>query len=412
MKFTTVVALVISLCLGGLLAGCTSKDTPAVACQVIDMTGDEVDSIPSLAGLIDTLYYRRLHIPSEYQEFSKHPVVRLTNNYILLSLTIFQRGVYCLVYDRHSGEYKGKIEAVFKKRAGQTHFYNLTPDLLIHTYADEDYLYFSGYTKYPGQNKKNYWYKWDLNTLEVKDSFPYLSSPLEHLSLFNKSTIVKHLFNESGHERVHLSFINSKGETEKEILHHQKYVVTRPTYGIDPLEFSAYRKDGAFHYFDSNSDTVFRVSDKYAISPVYYFKQGTRKRPYYFTQRSTPKEIGRASLKYYLIRNVKENSRYLFYECFYKRKMHAYLWDNRTQKLFANASGRIYNDVDGGMPFWPLTITEKDELVSFFFPFKHEQYCIDHPDREIKNPAAHQRLNSLMKDVSENDIIVSIAKFK
>jgi hypothetical protein len=74
------------------------------------------------------------------------------------------------------------------------------------------------------------------------------------------------------------------------------------------------------------------------------------------------------------------------------------------------------NDLDGGLSFWPRYYNEPEgEVVDVLEAYEMkelltEEYFAAHP---AKNPAAHERLRTLLKDLDETDNpVIVIAKLK
>ena len=75
----------------------------------------------------------------------------------------------------------------------------------------------------------------------------------------------------------------------------------------------------------------------------------------------------------------------------------------------------LFNDLDGGLSFWPRYYTSDNELIDVWQSYEMkelltEEYFAAH---EIKNPQAHQKLKELLKNLDEEDNpVIVIAKLK
>jgi hypothetical protein len=75
----------------------------------------------------------------------------------------------------------------------------------------------------------------------------------------------------------------------------------------------------------------------------------------------------------------------------------------------------LINDLDGGLSFWPRHYTSDNELVDIWQAYDMKGFLTDEyfAAHQIKDPAAHQRLKTLLQYLKEDDNpVIVIAKLK
>ncbi|MDR2232026.1 MAG: 6-bladed beta-propeller [Tannerella sp.] len=92
--------------------------------------------------------------------------------------------------------------------------------------------------------------------------------------------------------------------------------------------------------------------------------------------------------------------------------------NQQTQLLDTDPISRLsglINDLDGGLSFWPRHYTSDNELVDIWQAYDMKGFLTDEyfNAHQIKDPAAHQRLKAIVKELKDDDNpVIVIGKLK
>jgi len=171
---------------------------------------------------------------------------------------------------------------------------------------------------------------------------------------------------------------------------------------------------GAFFYYEKNklfikeffNDTVFQVTTNKLI-PTIEFKSGKYSAPFFekhkfdFTQ-------------YHNIQTILETEHLIFFELYFKKRGYYCYFDKRTNQVkipnYKNLQiNGFENDIDGFMPFFPTSISNRNELIGFLEPYKIKKWFDENPDKAVKLPPHLQKLRNIKE--SDNPVVM-IVKLK
>lgn len=171
---------------------------------------------------------------------------------------------------------------------------------------------------------------------------------------------------------------------------------------------------GAFFYYFNNelsikeyfNDTVFRITTNKLI-PGFVFKSGKYSPPF-FEKHSFD------YTQYHIIRYILETEHLIFFQLYFKKRGYFCYYDKRTNQVtipnYRNLQiNGFENDIDGFMPFHPISLSNRKELIGFLEPYKIRQWIAENPDKAAKLPLHLQKF----KNIKETDNpVVMIAKLK
>lgn len=240
---------------------------------------------------------------------------------------------------------------------------------------------------------------------EYNDGFEAPSFPINYTWLDNK--IVFYFVDMIGTEKKRLMIINEEGEI---LIVHPKYKYFTEKQG---MAVSSY--DSQFYHFKNNlyfkedySDTVFMVSEKLLI-PQMVLHLG-KYRPSYESKWMTAQE--RKKLKYERIglRKLIETESFLIFEFYSQKKYFQGVFNKNTNILkIAEKGSGIKNDIDGFIPFSPVSISTDGYLIGYIDAYKLLAWFIQNPEKASKLPSHLQKL----KNINDMDNpIIMIAKLK
>ena len=181
-------------------------------------------------------------------------------------------------------------------------------------------------------------------------------------------------------------------------------------------EFNFYRYHDDLYYKNMFNDTIFRIKDM-KLHPVWVFDMGN-----YHLPRSIMANINTSReeiIKYNWMQNVFEADPFILFSLTRERGDSTFVYDKHKSQVFViqkelNLKG-FYNNIDGGMPFWPTHINQKQEMVSFLYPYEMKEMLTNDyfKQKSINDNNAHLRLKELLSKVNDEDNpVVVIAKLK
>lgn len=145
-----------------------------------------------------------------------------------------------------------------------------------------------------------------------------------------------------------------------------------------------------YHYYDSLSywefqyDTIYRVIDEKRVIPRYYINPGKDKMPFELLLKS---EISSNKTDAYVkIWRFIETKRYFFFRVGHKIHLKHIIYDKYNHQgynvLFSqNETKYVFfeNDIDGGLPFWPLGNVNGNKVFSLFYGNELKDYLKKSP---------------------------------
>ena len=177
-----------------------------------------------------------------------------------------------------------------------------------------------------------------------------------------------------------------------------------------------YRFDNHIYYKNLFNDTLFHIV-KNIIQPHYIFDTGKHSPPY--DLKSNPNNVFEQLYNYYQIYPILETDPFIFFSVHYEKKDSAFLYDKHSKKTVKLKNGEkgkgFHNDIDGGLPFWPDYVNNRQELISHYWPFDLKETMFDYEihSYSIRNNEAHEKLKRMLNNLKENDNpVVVIARLK
>ena len=251
---------------------------------------------------------------------------------------------------------------------------------------------------------------------KVTRYFPNAPNTSPATAYVSDSILVLGVRNFSGNAINQLVFTNQEKVIDS-IPNYQFFKPNDPNAsGASGFEFYFYRYRENLYYKNLFNDTMFHIKDR-KLHPAWVFDMGQ-----YHLSRSIMANMNtfrQESMKYNSLQNPLEAEPFLLFSITRERGDSAFLFDKRKGEVFVIQKEQklkgFYNDIDGGMPFWPTHINRKQELVSFLYPdemkemLKNEYFA----RKNIRDEAANLRLKELIRRLKEEDNpVVVIAKLK
>ena len=161
---------------------------------------------------------------------------------------------------------------------------------------------------------------------------------------------------------------------------------------------------------EAKFDTLYYISVEGKIEAKYLFDL-TNKTPQnlFFVQ-----EYDDALTKYSSYSLIIETDKYIILRILHRSQFYLYFFNKNTGKLLKQNTNmlkqNIYNDYDGGLPFTPRGLADKDVIFAIQSPSKIKEK-LENPDNlMIKNTAAYSYIKDLTKDaeITDNPILVFV----
>jgi hypothetical protein len=177
-------------------------------------------------------------------------------------------------------------------------------------------------------------------------------------------------------------------------------------------EFWFYKYDNQVFYKNLFNDTIYQIVNM-TLHPKWVFNKGQYSPPLHPIK--SPQDGNMLLANYYQLLPIFETDAYLFFSLEHREVHNVYLYDKQKKELILLSKDidtmGFYNDWDGGLSFWPVHVSEKQELISFVRP--RELINNRNKKTDIRNRDAANRLNTLIDNLTTSDNpIVVIAKLK
>jgi len=239
---------------------------------------------------------------------------------------------------------------------------------------------------------------------KVSRRFPsVLASNPTYLS---DSILVLGVSNPKGDAINQLVFINTEKVVDS-IPNHQFFNLHDPSvYGGIGSDSYFYRYSNDLYYKNLYNDTIFRIIDR-QLHPAWKFDMGRYSLP--ISIRANIESLRKDARKYNQVHTILETDPFMLFSIFSERGDSAYIFDKRKNQTFILQKEQrlkgFYNDIDGGLPFWPIHINLKQEMVAFLYPFTMKEMLTDDyfGRKTIRDKAANLRLRELIKRLDDED---------
>lgn len=191
-------------------------------------------------------------------------------------------------------------------------------------------------------------------------------------------------------------------------------IVNLPNYQVAPSDggsFSFWMPNAWFFQYNDEvfftelfNDTVYTVKTS-EIAPRMVLGLGHFLPPY--EQQNSSKLSSGFTNKYFMLRNMFESDRYIFYSFKYKENIYTAVYDKKMSVSALSKNGGFYNNIDNFISIPLSSINISNELVGVIYAHEIVQWF-------KSNKSTNLAYNlELFKNVSENDNpIIAIAKLK
>ena len=251
---------------------------------------------------------------------------------------------------------------------------------------------------------------------KVTKYFPFVSSTSPR-AYVNDDLLVCGVSNTRGDAINQLIFINQETIVDS-IPNYQFFKLQNPNvFGrLSGYEFNFYQYHDGLYYKNMFNDTIFRIEDR-KIYPAWIFDMEQYRLSH--TIMADMNTANQERHKYNWVQTILEADPFLLFSIVSERGDSAFVFDKHKSQVFIMKKEQqlkgFYNDIDGGMPFWPTHINRKQELVMFLYPYQMIEILTNEyiARKNIRDEAASLRLRELVRRLEEEDNpVVVIARLK
>jgi len=168
---------------------------------------------------------------------------------------------------------------------------------------------------------------------------------------------------------------------------------------------------GAFFYYNKSklflkeffNDTVFQVTTNKLI-PTIVFNSGKYSPPFLEKHKFD-------YVQYHNIQTILESEQLIFFQLYFKKRAYYCYFDKRTNRVmipnYKNSQFNGFeNDIDGFMQFYPLSVSNRNELIGFLEPFEIRQWFDKNPEKSKMLPPHLQKLRNIQE--SDNPVLMLV----
>jgi hypothetical protein len=186
--------------------------------------------------------------------------------------------------------------------------------------------------------------------------------------------------------------------------------------GTGPTTDEFLRWDGKLYFKDPLNDTLFQVT-KDVLLPRFVFKSDKYSFPYGLQYKLYAERTYTKYDDYFFIKEMFENSGYLFFQLWYQKTFYTGFYDKKTKKTELCDGLTSYNyryiglkdDINGFMAIVPFRFTPKNELITAFDGIRIKKWVDQNPE-QAKN--LEKKFNWLKGIDEMSNPVIFIAKSK
>ncbi len=168
------------------------------------------------------------------------------------------------------------------------------------------------------------------------------------------------------------------------VIHHrllernnEKEINKRKEISLRANSFQIYNLDGSLYYYEKLYDTIWRISTDYKVDERFHYYYGDERRTIRDIvqdprrRESSSEEIIEEALNLIIPQWYIDSHRFMFFRIVSKGELMHIVFDKKTEQsssLFflsdsdSHLNFSFFNDVDGGLPFWPTGSINGNEV--------------------------------------------------
>jgi len=194
-------------------------------------------------------------------------------------------------------------------------------------------------------------------------------------------------------------------------------------YALSPEGNTIYCLGDCLYFYERLYDTIWKVGDDFRLLENRFIFYGNERRPDAHLFKSYQDENSRTKrlediYKYILLSDFLETNRYIFFTFLNKGALARILYDKMNKNTFhvlikgskpGQTKWSLANDIDGGLPFWPMGCIDGSRVFSLVNPIELMQHFESSSSEDGIYPSGnHSFLNDFRNqvDLLDNPIIM------
>lgn len=319
-----------------------------------------------------------------------NPNVSIYNQFVII-----RTSKNCFLFDRFSGEF---IREIGRYGKGPKEF--MSTRGLINPNTEK--VYFLGWNSNFLEYDLNGEFIKSIKIPNYKDDFETPSFPT-NFTYYNHD-LVCYFSNLIGTEKKLLQIFNNDGKEIYTFSNSNIFPKSRFTLTTNESHFYHYKSNLFFK--ENYNDTIYRVGKEGLISEIILYT-GKYKKPYESKWWAIAQEH---NFEFITPFDIIETDSYVFFKFYFKAKRRFGVYEKEKKQLkITDFEEGISNDIDGFIPFIPMGISDKGELIGKIDAYIIKQWFTDNPTKATNLPIQLQKLKSVKE--TDNPIIV-IANIK
>lgn len=187
---------------------------------------------------------------------------------------------------------------------------------------------------------------------------------------------------------------------------------------LSAFNTSYFYKD-TLSYWESNYDTIWRITKDFKKVPKYTIDNGGNKMS---VENFTKENVFNFDVfsKYDMIEKIFESSKFIFFKTSNNKRLYHVYYNKETKKSstveFKNPFNKginfsFYNDIDGGVPFWPMGKVSDDKMLMVVYGYEMRSYIKKkkNKDKVFSELGRRNLINLINKSkISDNPILMIV----
>jgi hypothetical protein len=225
-----------------------------------------------------------------------------------------------------------------------------------------------------------------------------------------------------------ITVIDETGKIIKRLIErkNEREIDKKSDIALAPSRSNVYKMDSSLYYFENIYDTVWKISKDLSITTKTLYYYGEEKRPIETiilnpaSKNASVDEILSDAAKYVIPQWYIDSPRYLFSRLVNKGNLNHIVYDKSNgssrslvflNPITSEKSFMFFNDLDGGLPFWPLGAFIDGSVFRIIHGFELRQYLLVNIDIFQTVPAVRKAfLQNIIDnaDINDNPILMIV----
>lgn len=161
-----------------------------------------------------------------------------------------------------------------------------------------------------------------------------------------------------------------------------------------------YKYEKKLFFHELFNDTIFQVTSD-SLKPVYQLYQGQYLPPYEYQNANSF-----ISDNYFMMKNIYESVRFLFYTFSYKKENYLLTYDKKKKKTYLDKLEEELSEIisENEISFSLSSVNASDEFVGFWNSYDIAQWRAAHPDKASALSGSFQKLKNIRE--MDNPVVI------